>query len=284
MSSAGYAAPRSLDEAVALLAQNPGARVLAGGGQLLVEPGRHAIAGSLLVDLGRIEGLAGIEQAKDGSLRIGAMTTLASLAASGPVAAAYPALVEAARSTGDAQARNRASVAGSIVSGDPDAQLPALAMALGAALHVQGPKGTRTIPVDDGPPRHPLGAGEVIVAVSIPAAGQRGGVGCAAVRNPATLGAVCCVAASVTLDGAGAVANCRVALTGATSRLERLTAVEQAMAGHTPDAEAIAAAAAAAGKGLTFRDDLFGSGGYRAHLARVLTARALRQAVERSGR
>jgi len=120
--------------------------------------------------------------------------------------------------------------------------------------------------------------------VTIPDAGPHSGVGCAVVRNPATLGAVCCVAASVTLDAAGAVATCRVALTGATSRPERLEAVEQALAGRRPDAGAIAAAAAAAGQGLTFRDDLFGSRGYRAHLTRVLTARALRQAVERSGR
>lgn len=60
MTGNGYAAPRSVDEAVALLAANPGARVLAGGHNLLVEPARRALAGSLLVDLGRIDALTGI--------------------------------------------------------------------------------------------------------------------------------------------------------------------------------------------------------------------------------
>src|SRR5262249_51955981 len=110
MTADGYVAPRSVDEAVALLAKNPQARLLAGGHNLLVEPGRRTLAGSLLVDLGRIPALAGIDRQSDGTVKIGAMTTLSQLAADKAIRAAWPALADAVGSLGDAQLRNRATV------------------------------------------------------------------------------------------------------------------------------------------------------------------------------
>ena len=284
MTGDGYAAPRSVDEAVALLAKNPGARVLAGGHNLLVEPARHTIAGSLLVDLGRIDSLAGIERQKDGSLKIGAMTTLAAIAASDEIRKAYPALAEAARSMGDAQLRNRATLGGSLASADPEAALPALAMVLEGTVHVTGPKGARTIGADDAPPRKPLGGGEVMTALVLPAVAKGSGVAYEAFANAATLYAVCGIAASVTAGSDGTISACRVAVTGATDQPQRLTGVEQALAGKKAGTEAFAAAADAAGKGLTLRGDLFASAEYRAHLTKVLTRRALTRAFERAGR
>lgn len=283
MTGDGYAAPRSVDEAVALLAKNPGARVLAGGHNLLVEPGRRALAGALLVDLGRIDALAGIRPQKDGRLEIGAMTTLAAIAASDAIRAAYPAFAEAARSMGDAQMRNRATLGGSLASSDPEAALPALALALDATIQVTGPRGARTVGAADAPPRMPLGSGEVITAVALPAPAPRSGVAYVSCANAATLHALCGIAASVTLAQDGTVSACRVAVTGATERPERLAGVEQALAGRAMSAEALAAAANAAGTGQAFRGDLFASADYRAHLARVLTGRALKQAIERAG-
>src|SRR5438270_11054803 len=105
-----YAAPQTLDEAVALLAAGD-ARALAGGNSLLVEPSRRQLAGVKLVDLRRISGLVGA-QPQDGGLRIGALTTLAAVAAA--TGDRYPALTEAIQAIGDAQARNRASVRGNL--------------------------------------------------------------------------------------------------------------------------------------------------------------------------
>lgn len=280
MNAQGYAAPRSLDEAVGLLSKHPGARVLAGGHSLLVEPNRHAIAGSLLVDIGRIAGLSGIEAQKDGSLKIGAMTTLATIASDASLANACPALVEAARATGDAQLRNRATVAGSLIADDSEGPLPAVALVLAATLEVQGQGGARTLPIEQAPPRGSLSPGDVVTAVRVPGAGPRSGVAYAQVKHPATLGAVCCVAASVTLGADGAITACRVAVSGATTRVERLAGVEKALAGQRPGEAAIGTAAEGAGAGLTFRDDLFGSRDYRAHLTRVLTTRAVNRALE----
>jgi len=111
MTSAGYAAPLSLSDAVALLTANPSARVLAGGSGLLVGPSRAGIASSMLVDLRKVPGLSSIEPAGDG-LNIGAMTTLRVLAASDAVRNSYPALAAAVLLSGDAQTRNRATVGG----------------------------------------------------------------------------------------------------------------------------------------------------------------------------
>jgi carbon-monoxide dehydrogenase medium subunit len=278
MTADGYIAPASVDEAVALLAKNPKARLLAGGHNLLVEPGRRTIAGSLLVDLGRIKGLAGVDRQADGSLKIGSMTTLSQLAESDAVRSAYPALVDAVLATGDAQFRNRATVGGSLAVPDPEAPLPALMLALNALYHVTGPAGART-----GAPGKPIQA-EVITAVTLSAPEPRSGLGYAAFRNPATLHAACAVAASVALGSDGTVAGCRVAVTGAASVPQRLAGVEQALAGKKPEASVLSAAAGAAGAGLTFRGDLFASSEYRAHLTRVLTGRALKQAIERAAR
>jgi carbon-monoxide dehydrogenase medium subunit len=284
MTSPGYAAPRSLDEAVSLLAKNPNARVLAGGHGLLLEPNRSRIAGSLLVDLRRIPGLAGIERDAAGNVKIGAMTTLAALAEDAVIGKTYPALAEAARRTGDAQSRNRATVGGSLASTDPDADLPALGLLLDGTIQTVGPTGPRSLRaaelVTTG--HRVLRADEVITALTIPAPAPRSGMAYEVHRNPATLAPLCGVAAFVTLGTDGAVSASRVVLVGAVPRAVRLPSVEQALAGKKPGDAVIASAAAVAVDGLAARSDLFASAEYRTHLAHVLTARALRQALARA--
>ena len=223
MSSAGYAAPGSLDEAVKLLAKNSDARVLAGGHGLLVEPGRSRVANSLLVDLRKVPGLAGIEADKSGGVKIGAMTTLAAIAADAGLLKTYPALALAAEMTGDPQMRNRATLGGSIASSDPEADLPAIALALDAAIQVTGPKGARSVKADDlfgG--KASLAAGDVITAVVLPAPAARTGTAYEVVRNPSTLGPICGVVATVTVGADGTVTASRVALAGAAERPTRV--------------------------------------------------------------
>ena len=284
MTSAGYTAPKSLDEAVSLLAKNPDARVLAGGHALLVEPGRSRVAKSLLVDLRKVPGLAGIDHDASGGVKIGAMTTLSAIAADAGLRKTYPALAEAADATGDPQLRNRATLGGSIVTSDPEADFPALALALGATIQVTGPKGARSVSADDffgG--KAPLAAGDVVTAVVLPAPAARTGTAYEAVRNPSTLGPICGVVATVTLGADGAVSASRVALAGAAERPTRLAGAEKAATGKKAG-DAAAAAGAAAGDGTTMRGDLFASADYRKHLTRVLTERAVKQALDRAGR
>jgi carbon-monoxide dehydrogenase medium subunit len=288
MATPGYVAPHSLDEAVSLLAKTPGARVLAGGQCLLVEPNRSRIAGSLLVDLRNVPGLVGIDGGT-GGLTIGAMTTLAVLARHQTVVERYPALVDAVQRTGDAQLRNRATMGGSLAGTSPHAHLPAVLLMLDVSIHATGPGGARTLRAEEfftgGQPV--LGADEVLTALAIPLPAARSGMAYETYRNPATLSPICGVAVSVTLGDNGVVATSRAALARATERPARLQAVESALAGKKPaDAVLKSAASAAAGAAaiarLTVHGELFASAEYQTHLTRVLTERALKRALARA--
>lgn len=269
-----YSAPGRLDEAVALLASTAGSRVIAGGSQMLVEPWRSALSAPLLVDLRRIDGLTGVE-GTDG-LRIGAMTTMADVAAHAGLRSAYAALAEAASQVGDAQIRNRATMGGALASDDPGADLPAALLALDALVNIVGQKGARAVRVDE--VLGALGSGDIIVAITLAKTDARWGSAYEKIRHPSTFYALCGVATSVTLDGNGAVRACRIAITGAAAPA-RATAAEAALVGREPTTAAIEAAAGKAADGLTLRGDAFGSPEYRGHLARVLTARALARTV-----
>jgi len=286
MNVRGYAAPSSLDEAIALLAGNPGARVLAGGLGLLVEPNSREKKAPLLVDLRKVYGLTGIDEQPDGRLKIGAMTTLAQIAASPLVRLACPALGEAARAMGDAQLRNRATLGGHLASVDPDADLAAVVLALDADVEIIGPRGPRTVLADQlavGPSQTIIQPDEVLASMSVPARVARSAIAYERSRHPATLYAICGVSANVRLGRTGRVAACLVAVTGAPEFPVRLRSVEKILLKTPGDAETVAAASAVAGAGLTFRDDLFASAEYRRHLTRVLTERALNRAFKDAG-
>lgn len=280
MTSAGYAAPNSVADAVSLLAGNASARVIAGGSGLLVGASRAQATSGLLVDLRKIPNMKAIAAA-NGGVTIGAMATLNAIASSDAVRRVSPALAAAARLMGDAQMRNRSTLGGCIASGNAgDADLPALLIALGASVSVTGAKGSRTVDADA-----LLSAGvardEVITAVTIPAP-TGAGVAYESQRHPATLAPLCGVAASVTVAN-GVVTNCRLAVVGVADKPVRLAGTEKALQGAAVNAAAIKAAVAADLKGVAVRSDLFGSAAYRSHLASVLAARAVAKAAAGSG-
>ena len=282
-----YIAPRRLDEAVRLLAKTPGAVPLAGGNRLLVDPSRSLLTTPLLVDLRRVDGLTGITVQKDGRCSIGAMTTLATLARDVGVRTAYTALAEAAEVSGDPQARNRATLGGSLAANDSADDLPAAVLALDAEVHVTGSTGARTVAVGallTGAGQTSLAAAELITAVTLPRPEAGTGTAYEKVRNPATLAAVCGVAAALTLAADGTASSCRVSLVGAARSAIRLPEVESALLGQKVTAQAIEKAAGRAAAGVTMRNDLFATAEYRGHLAKVMAQRALTRAFERASR
>ena len=268
MTSAGYSAPTSLADAVALLSANASARVLAGGSSLLVAPSRGQLGSSLLVDLRKVPGLAGIDPAA-GGLKIGAMTTLRALAADAAVRSLYPVLAHAATLTGDAQSRTRATIGGSIAGGTGDSDIAAVLIALGATAEVAGSSGSRSVAVESLAPGH----GEVITSITVPAPAANSTVVYETQRHPATLTPLVGVAACVSPSGVS------IGLVGATASAVRLSGVEQARKGAAVTAASAKAAAGSADQGLTVRGDLFGTSTYRSHLVRVLTARAVSRAA-----
>lgn len=258
-----YVKPRSVVEALELLAANDGARALAGGQTLVNVMKARAASPDQLVDLNGLEELRGIELASDGTLTIGAMTTYTQIVASAE-AKARPILGEVCAQIADVQVRNRGTIGGNVCSNDPTNHLPPLMVATGARMSIAGAGGEREVPAEEfflGVYMTAVGPGELLTRITIPA-GRHDGF--AAV----TLGAdgTCIVNAAATVNGAVRIA------------LGCVDAVPVLVTADSPGGAAEAVRAA----GLNPPSDVHASSEYRAHLAEVLAARAALEAEARS--
>jgi CO/xanthine dehydrogenase FAD-binding subunit len=280
-----YAAPASLDEALALLARHgEAARPLAGGTDLLLNlrSGRRRVG--LLVDLKRVPGLDAVEARPGGGVRIGALASHAALLDSPLLAGpAFRALVEGAGWVSGPQIRNRGTVGGNLCNASPAADLAPPLLALGAEVEVARHGSARgRLPLADlfaGPGRTGLGPGEVLAAVELPAAAGSAGSAYERATRVAIDIALVGVAASVTLAPDGSVAGARVAL-GAVAPTPTLSrGASAALVGRRPSVEALAAAARAAAADSRPIDDVRASAAYRRHMVEVLARRALERAV-----
>jgi carbon-monoxide dehydrogenase medium subunit len=166
-----YAKPGSLDEALDLLAR-PGAKALAGGQSLIPSLNMRLSSPELLVDLGGLSELKKIE-AKDGTVRIGALVTHAELDRSQVVATQLPLLAQAVPHVAHAAIRNRGTLGGSLALADPAAEYPAVAVALQAVLTLKGKAFERKVEATrffKGLFETDLKPGELLTAVEFPAA------------------------------------------------------------------------------------------------------------------
>jgi carbon-monoxide dehydrogenase medium subunit len=257
-----YVKPASVAEALEALAENDGARALAGGQTLINVMKARAASPDALVDLNGLEELKGIELAADGTLTIGAMTTYAEIVDSAE-ARARPILAEVCAQIADVQVRNRGTIGGNLCSSDPTNHLPPLMAAIGARMTIRSQAGERTVPAGEffvGVYLTAVGPGELLTSISVPAGKQDG---FAAV----TLGAdgTCIANAAATVDG-----SLRVAL-GCVDAVPVLLEADSV--------DSVRAAVRAAN--LDPPSDVHASAEYRAHLAEVLAERAARQAEER---
>ena len=166
-----YVRAETLDDAIRVLDERgDGARVLAGGQSLMATLNMRLSAPEVLVDIGRVPGLAGIEDAGD-HLRIGAMTRHVEVETSALVAEHAPLVASAMPHIAHPAIRNRGTFGGSIAFADPAAELPACAVALGARMTIAGKGGRRTVEADvffRGLYETALGPGEVLTAVEVP--------------------------------------------------------------------------------------------------------------------
>lgn len=166
-----YVAPASIEEACALLAEaGGGASILAGGQTLMPLLALRMSQPFILVDINKIEALKGISLSS-ASTRIGAMTRQCEGIAHAPLAARLPVLVQALRHVGHHQTRNRGTIGGSVALGEPAAEMPAAAVALGAMIEVSSVRGTRKIPAREfylGPYMTVLESDELVTAIEYP--------------------------------------------------------------------------------------------------------------------
>ena len=274
----------TVEEAVGLLTRHKDdAKLLAGGHSLIPMMKLRLAQPKHLVDIGRVKTLSGIRE-EGGHFVIGALTTHYAVESSAAIKQKCPMLSEAAAMIGDPQVRNYGTIGGSVAHADPAADWPAVLLALGAEVKAVGPKGARTIKVDDFFKdlfTTALGPDEVLTEIHIPTGGH-GGAAYVKHPHPASRFAVCGVAAAVTLDGTGKCKAAHVGITGVGSKATRAKGVEAALTGKTLDTAAITAAAQKAADGIDINADLQGSVEYKAHLTRVYTRRALERAVERA--
>jgi carbon-monoxide dehydrogenase medium subunit len=262
-----YAKPGSVAEALAVLAENDGARALAGGQTLINVMKARAASPDVLVDLNGLDELKGIDLAPDGTLSIGPMTTYTEIVESAE-AKARPILGEVCNQIADVQVRNRGTIGGNACSNDPTNHLPPLLVAIGAQMTITGAAGERVVPAEEfflGVYVTAVAPGELLTRITIPA-GK--GDGFAAV----TLGVdgTCIVNAAASVNG-----SLRVAL-GCVDATPVLV--------QPPSADDDAVRAAVRGAGLLPPSDVHAPSEYRAHLAEVLAVRAARQAAERAER
>lgn len=272
-----YESPRTLSEALSLLASRDDAKVLAGGHSLLPAMKLRLAQPGLLVDIGRIGGLSYIRESGSHIL-IGATTTHAEIAASKVLLKSSPVLALAAAQIGDTQVRNRGTIGGSLAQAHPSADYPAAVLALDAEIIVHSQKGERAIPATDfftGMFSTLLGSGEIITEIRVPkTAGER--VAYKKFHHPASGYAVVGVAVRLKTAG-GKIESAAIGITGVAQIAYRATASEKALRGKP--ASAIGEAAELAGKGVETIGDNFASAEYRQHLVSVMTRRTLQEAL-----
>lgn len=281
-----YHAPKTLAEAVALLREfKDSAKVLSGGQSLLPLLKLRLGQAGHLVDIGRIPGLEYIKE-EGGMLRIGGRTREAALERSEVIRARYPILLDTAQVIADPVVRNLATVGGNLAHGDPGNDHPATMMALGAQVVATGPGGERVIPIDSfflGLFTTALKPDEIVTEIRIPVPPARSGGAYVKLERKVGDYATAAAAAQVTLASSGAVERVGLALTNVGPTPIRAAAAEKLLTGKKPDAAALAEAAKAAAQACSPTEDRRGKPDYKREMARVLSHRALKRAVQRAG-
>lgn len=279
-----YVRAASVAEALSLLGQHPGAKLLAGGHSLIPILKLRQSRPKVLIDIGRIPDLKGIRRSGD-SVLIGALTTHAMIASSSEVPAA---LSEAAGIIADQQVRNRGTIGGNIAHADPASDLPTVLTALDAVFRVQGADGERRIPARDfftGLFETALRENEVLTSVEVPVMGNRTGSAYVKMVNPASGYAMLGAAAVVTLQD-GRCSGASIAVGGFTPHATRAPSVEAALVGRQLDDPAIAQAAAAVVNDLggDLLGDIHSSAAYRKSMAPHYVVQAVKRAAGRAGK
>ena len=272
-----YSAPTTLNEALSLLA-NDNAKALAGGMSLVPMMKLRFAAPEAIVDLGRLPDLNYIRE-HAGEIHIGAMTTHYEIESSALLRGKCPLLAEVAHHIGDTQVRNMGTIGGSTAHADPAADYPAALYALEAKVKLVKAGSDRTVKIEDffvDTFTTALEPGELIQEIIVPVEQTGTGTSYQKVQHPASGFAVVGVAARVHKSGSK-INWARIGVTGLGSKGYRATAAETAATFGSPEE-----AAAKIADGVDANNDLYASGEYRAHLAKVYGARAIQQALSRT--
>jgi aerobic carbon-monoxide dehydrogenase medium subunit len=282
-----YDAPRSLDEAIALLHEGGGeAKVLAGGQSLIPLLKLRFASPDLLVDINGIPGLDYHRVDPDGTIRIGALCRHADLERSTILSDKQPTMAAAAPLIADPIVRNRGTLVGSLCHADPQGDWASVVTALGGHVVARGPRGRRTIPVGQfvtGPFQNTLDHDEVAVEAVIPApkGTPRGGY----LKLERRVGDFATVGVAVAIETSGElVSRAGVGLTGVGGSTIDATDAAGALVGKPLTRDVIEQAAGLAAQAANPRTDHRGSAEYKRHIVHTFVVRILTRVVDTAER
>jgi carbon-monoxide dehydrogenase medium subunit len=223
-----------------------------------------------------------IRAAKD-QLVVGALATHFQIESSALLQKNCPLLPQTARTIGDVQVRNRGTIGGSVVHADPAADWPAAMLALGGRLKLRGRTGERMIDAEKfflGPMTTAIEASEILTEIHLPMAPRRSGYSYGKMAQQASGFAIVGVAVSLCLDAKGRCEDVGIGITGLRDTPFRARKAEARLRGNKITTKLADACAAEVAAGIDPLDDLHAAADYRAHLARVYTARAIQEAAK----
>jgi len=275
-----YVRPSSLEEACeALVCDDQSVKPLAGGTDLLVQMREGGLRPRGLVSLRDVPGLRFIRSNDDGSLEIGAATTLSAIERSQEVREHFPAIAEAASFIGSVQVRDRATIGGNLCNAAPSADTAPILIAYGALATISDGRHERTVPLEEfftGPSETVLKPGELLVSLTVPPPPARTfGKYYKTFRSAmdcCTVGVGVC---AVFADGSGVLQDVRLVMGAVAPTPMRARECEELLRGRALDDELIARVGARAAEEIKPIDDVRAAAAYRRVLAAVLTRRAL---------
>ncbi len=277
-----YHRPSSLDEALSLLsAHADDGKVLAGGQSLIPLMKLRFAAPEHLIDINRVPGLDGLEEA-EGQLRIGAMTRHATLAASDLVKSRYPVMAQAAPMISDPLVRNLGTIGGSLAHADPAGDWGSVMLAQGATVVVKSSNGERELPIGEflqDTFTTALEPDEILTEVRVPQPEPRSGGAYLKMERKVGDFATVAVAVSLVLSN-GTVGRAGIALTAVGSKNIEATDAESSLTGAEPTEEAFAEAGRLAAAASDPVSDVRGSAKYKRHVVEVYVRRGLARALE----
>ncbi len=280
-----YVKASSLAQALSLKAEHgDDARFLAGGQSLIPAMNFRLARPSVLIDINGLSELAGCSGADGGQVRLGALTRYRALERDGDFLKACPLFADALPHIAHPQIRNRGTIGGNLSHADPASELPAVAVAMGARLHLQSASGEREVGACDffiGLLTTDVQPDEMLVNVTLPVQNPRSGACFMEVARRRGDFALAGVAAIVTLDVERRCSEVRLGLCGVGETPVDASGAAQALIGENFSDKAVEVVAAAVQRMIEPAGNVHATADYQRHVAGVLTSRALRAAHQR---
>jgi aerobic carbon-monoxide dehydrogenase medium subunit len=277
-----YVRAASLRDALRVLAQGDGTKIIAGGHSLLPVMKFRLAQPPKLLDIAGLAELRGVEEYRKGA-RIGATTTYRELIESDLLRERFPLIAECTENIGDRQVRNRGTIGGSLAHADPASDMPAVMLVLDATFNVRSKRGRRAVKAREffkGPFETALAEDELLLDIVLPRLPRGAGTAYLSLDQAAS-GYALAGAAAVVARTRKTVSHAVVALTGV-GDMSRLVPATDQLVGTKGEPEVLARVAAAATDGIEIQGDIHAPAAYRKHLAQVIVRRAIETALARA--